>query len=478
MKMPNVFGGQLKLASESQLKEIHQDALDILSEIGVRISAGEGLKVFHEKGANVVDDSIVRIPRQMVEWAVSKAPSYVLLAGRNEEYDLHLEKNRVYFGTGGAAVNIYDVQGDKTRMARLSDLASLARLCDALENIHFFIRPVEPPDLPKSELDIHKFYLCLANTRKHVMGAVYSKESAVKVIEMAATLAGGIEALRERPFVSFIGASISPLTFHTEATEILLEIVKRGLPVVMPASPVAGSTGPATLFSLTSLAHAEALASVVLLQLVRPGTPVLYAPIPRPVNWRTMHGLKGGIESGMMNAILAQMSHYIEIPQYADAGGTEAKEPDIQAGYEALGNMMLVALAGGNFIHHAAGLVDSDLTACVEKYIIDNDICGLVIRTLQGVAIRAEDSAFRIIKEVGPGGNFLTQDHTVQHLRSGEIFVPSSACRNESLTAIEKATIRAKSILGSHYPDIVEREVEQQLREAFKLRFDRNGEPL
>ena len=139
---------------------------------------------------------------------------------------------------------------------------------------------------------------------------------------------------------------------------------------------------------------------------------------------------------------------------------------------------MLVALAGGNFIHHAAGLVDSDLTACLEKYVIDNDICGLIIRTLQGVAIRPGDSAFRVIEEVGPGGNFLTQDHTVQHLRSGEIFVPSSACRNESLTAIEKATDRAKSILAGHYPDIVTRETEQQLRETFQLKFDRNGEPL
>lgn len=314
MNRNGVSGGQLKLVSDSQLKQIHQEGLDILSQIGVRLSSQEGLEAFRKKGANAAGDSVVRIPAEMVEWAISKAPSRVLLAGRNEEYDLHLEKNRVYFGTGGAAVNIYDVQHDETRTAQLSDLASLARLCDALENIHFFIRPVEPPDLSKSDLDIHKFYLCLMNTRKHVMGAVYSKESAVKVIEMAATLAGGVEALRERPFISFIGASVSPLTFHTDATEILLEIVKRGLPVVMPASPVAGSTGPATLFSLTSLAHAEALASIVLLQLVRPGTPVLYAPIPRPVNWRTMHGLKGGIESGMMNAILSQMSHYIEIP--------------------------------------------------------------------------------------------------------------------------------------------------------------------
>jgi trimethylamine--corrinoid protein Co-methyltransferase len=478
MKSANIYGGQLKLVTDSQLKEIHQGALDILSQIGVKVFPKRLLEICQKKGAIITDGSVVRMSKEMVEWGISAAPNQVLLAGRSEEFDLHLEKNRVYLGTGGAAVNIYDVEADTTRPAKLSDLASVARLCDGLENIHFFIRPIEPPDLSMTEMDIYKFYLSFANTRKHVMGAVYSKESAMKVIDMASTLAGGIEALRERPFVSFISASISPLVFDTEAADILFEIVKMGLPVALPSSPVAGSTGPASLPTLISLAHAEALASVVLAQMIRPGAPVLYGPIPRPVNWRTMCGLKGGVESGMMNAILAQLSHYIGIPQYADAGGTEAKIPDIQAGYEAAANIMLVALAGGNYIHHAAGLLDSDLTACKEKYAIDDDICGLVIRTLRGITIDSDCVALEVLKQVGPGGNFLTQEHTLENVRSGEIFIPLSACRNESIAAVQKATIRVKDILAKHHPNVIDSQTDQRLVKTFGLRFNRNGDPI
>ena len=478
MKVHNVVGGQLKLASESQLKEIHQAGLDILGQIGVRLRSRKALELFQNKGATIIDQSVVRMPKGMVEGAISTAPSHVLLAGRSEEFDLHLEKHRVYLGTGGAGVNVYDVQKGETRPAQLSDLASFARVCDALENIHFFIRPIEPPHLHKLELDIHKYYISFANTRKYVMGAVYSRESALRVMEMAASLAGGMEALRERPFISFNFAMISPLSFHPEATEILLDIVHAGLPVALPASPVAGSTGPASLAGLMALAHAEALASIVLAQLARPKSPVLYSPIPRPVNWASMHGLKGGIESGMMNAVMAQMSYYIGIPHYADAGGTEARAPDIQAGYEAAANIMLVALAGGNYIHHAAGLVDSDLTACMEKYVIDDDICGLVIRALQGLSINKEGMALDTIKEVGPGGNFLTAKHTLDNLRSGEIFIPLCACRNDSVPALDKATTRAKTILAAPQPVLIDDETDKRITEKFGIRFDRNGRHL
>jgi trimethylamine--corrinoid protein Co-methyltransferase len=478
MNATQIYGGQLKLVDESQLRQIHQTAMDILCEIGVQVFSKTALELCRDKGIPIVEDSIVFMSKEMIEWAIESAPSHVLLAGQTEEFDLHLEKNRVYLGTGGAAIRIYDVKIGQTRAAALPDLPKMARLCDALDNIHFFIRPVEPPDLSPDDLDIYKFYVSLANTRKNVMGAAYSKESVHKVVEMASIISGGMERLRSRPIISFNVGIISPLRFDTQAVEILFEIVRLGIPVALLATPVAGSTGPATLAGGTSLAHAEALASVVMAQLAQPGAPVLYGPIPRPVNWSTMRGLKGGVESGMMNAVLAQMSHYIEIPQYADAGGTEAKIPDIQAGYEAAANIMLVALAGGNYIHHAAGLLDSDLTACLEKFIIDNDICGMVGRALRGLDINQRDFAFDVIKHVGPGGNFLSEDHTLDNLRTGEIFTPQSACRNEEITTLEKASRIVHDILDEQWPEIIDQRTDERIRDKIGLRFNRRGEPF
>lgn len=468
------FGGQLKLLSDSQLDDIHGAALDILSDVGVRAASDWACGLFAQAGAAIAG-RVARLPGDVVARALATAPPHVLLAGRTEAFDLHLEKNRVYFGTGGAATKVYDVPRGDTRPARLTDLAEIARLCDALEHIEFFIRPVEPPGLSKGELDIHKFYLSFANTRKHVMGALYSRASAAQVIEMAGVLAGGMDALRARPFVSFNSALISPLSFHAEAADILLDVVEAGLPVALPTSPVAGSTGPATLAGLLALAHAEALAGVTLVQLAKPGAAVLYGPIPRPVNWSTMHGLKGGIESAMMNAALSQMAQRLGIPQYADAGGTEAKQPDIQAGYEAASNLLLVALAGGNFIHHAAGLLDSDLTACLEKYVIDNDICGRTKRVFEGLTISRERLALDVIRQVGCGGNFLMEPHTLDHLRSGEMCVPVSACRNDSTAALEKAGGRARSILAAGSPRLIDEDLDGRLRRTYGIRCDRDG---
>jgi len=478
MKHIDLTGGLLRVLEGSQIKQIHETAIHILEEVGMETFSKQVLEFLKQKGAKIKNSSKVFFSREMVESAISSAPNSVLLAGQAEEYDLCLEKNRVFLGTGGVGLNILDVETNHRRPATLSDLADIARLCDYLENIHFFVRPIEPPSLLPPQLDLYKFYIALANTRKHVMGCVYTKESAKAVIEMASLIAGGLECLRERPFISFISAIISPLRYEPGAAELLIEIVKHGLPVALPSSPITGSTGPATLAGSMALAHAETLAGLVLCQFVRPGTPVLYGPIPRPVNWRSMGVLKGGVESGMMNAALAQMAAYIEIPQYADAGGTEATAPNIQAGYEKAVNILLVALAGGNYIHHAAGLLDSDILACLEQYVIDNDIIGMVVQVLKGLKVNEETLAFEVVRRVGPGGNFLTDDHTMRNLRSGEIFVPCSASRNDSVTPLEKASAKVKDILENHWIEVINEKTDKKIREQFNLRVKRTGKPI
>ncbi len=474
MKDKGLTGGILKVIDDSQVKSIHETAIHILEEVGVEIFSHPVREILRERGARVKNDSRAYLSRGMVEWAISSAPPSVLLAGQTEENDLHLEGNRVFLGTGGVGLRIFETKTGQRRPATLKDLAAIARLCDYLENIHFFLRPVEPPDLPPVALDLCKFYIALSNTRKHVMGGVYRKESATEVMHMASMIAGGLERLRERPFISFICQLISPLRHDTETIETLVEIVKNGIPVALGSSPVAGSTGPATLAGTMALAHAEVLSGIVLAQLIHPGTPVLYGPIPRPVNWRSMKGLKGGIESGLMNAAMTRISNFIKIPQYADAGGTEAKAPDIQAGYEKALNILLVALAGGNYIHHAAGLLESDTVACYEQYILDNDIIGMVLRTLEGLKIGEGSLAFEVLERVGPGGNFLTDPHTLQNLRTGEIFIPCTANRNDS-DPIEKARAKAEEILDHHRIE-VDRGIDEAIRKRFDLIVTKEGE--
>ena len=476
LKGRNFIGGMLRVINDSQIKSIHETALQILEEIGIEVFSQPVLEIFRQRGARVENDSKACLSREMVEWAISSAPHCVLLAGQAEENDLRLEKNRVFLGTGGVGLQILETETNHKRPATLRDLADIARLCDYLENIHFFLRPVEAPDLPPLELDLCKFYIALMNTRKHVMGGVYRKESIKAVTQMASLIAGGLERLRERPLVSFICQLISPLRYDTETAEVLVETVRTGLPVAVGSSPVAGSTGPATLAGTMALAHAEVLSGIVLTQLIHSGAPVLYGPIPRPVNWRSMKGLKGGVESGLMNAAMTQIANFIGIPQYADAGGTEAKAPDIQAGYEKATNILLVALAGGNYIHHSAGLLESDSVACLEQYVLDNDIIGMALRVLRGLTVGKEFLAFEIIERTGPGGNFLTDPHTLQNMRTGEIFIPSTTSPSDS-NPVEKARIRVREILDHHQIE-VDLRIDEAIRKQFNLKVTREGDRI
>ena len=425
-------GGQYRPLTKDRVGRIHQSALRILEEVGVHVELPEAVDVFRDAGAAVDAAACrVRIPARLVERSLQSAPPSVRLYGRDDEGFLSLEDAKVHMGTGGAAVRVIDPDTDAVRPGALADVAKLARLVDGLENVHFFVRPCAARDVPAEQLAVNEFYAALANTGKHVMGAGYTLRGARDVIEMAALLAGGEETLRERPFLSFITSwMISPLRFDTETTRVVMELVRRHVPVALSAAPMAGSTSPITMAGTLVQLHAEELSGLVLAQLTSPGAPVLYGGIPGMANMQDLSYRAGGVEFGLMNAAISQLASYLGIPNYCSAGITEAKIPSMQAIYEKTFSICQVALAGGNYVHHAAGVLDSIMTVDYGQFVIDNEIIGMAMKMLRGIDVDEEHLALDEIREVGPGGNFLALEHTVRHLRR-EYFEPMLASRRE-----------------------------------------------
>jgi trimethylamine--corrinoid protein Co-methyltransferase len=476
-------GGKFKLLSEGDIEQIHTSALEILEKVGIKVESPQLLEFLKKGGAKVKPGSeIVKLPREMVEQALQVAPKEVNLYGRREEYNLYLIDERVYLGTGGAAIKILDLETGRARSTTLKDLADLARLVDHLDNIHFFLRPVVATDISVSKLDVNTFYTALSNTYKHVMGSASTVEGVRNVIELASLVARGEDKLREAPFISFVTSwMVSPLKVDTNATNVLFEIVKNGIPVALSSAPMAGSTAPVTIAGILTQVHAEELSGIVLTQLIREGSPILYGPVPAAVYMRTMGYAGGAIETALMNVGAVQMAHYIGVPIYSDAGLTDSKIPDIQAGYEKMASILLVALAGGNYIHHAAGMLESMLTVAHEQYVIDNDIIGMTLRVLQGIKVDKETIAQDVIEAVGPGGNFLIQPHTIKYMRSGEYFVPRVADREErsqwenagSLNGWERARRRAKEILSKPVQNLIPEDIDREIRRRFEILLPR-----
>ena len=326
-------------------------------------------------------------------------------------------------------------------------------------------------------MDINQFYAGLANTTKNVMAAAQSVQTARDVIEMARMIAGGEEALVRRPFISFVTSwMISPLHFATETTRVLLEVTKNKIPVALSSAPMAGSTSPVTLAGCLAQVHAEQLSGITLTQLASPGSPVLYGAIPSMADFKSMTYVGGGIEFGLMNAAISQMAQYLGVPNYNSAGLTESKIPDIQAGYEKAYSICLCVLAGSNYIHHAAGMLESMKAVAYEQYVIDNEIIGMALRLLKGIQIDEETLGFDAIREVGPSGNFLSSMHTVKFMRQ-EYFRQSLGDRQSreaweksgSLDTRESARRKAREILKSHPPKGIDPRIDQEIRKRFNI---------
>jgi len=254
-----------------------------------------------------------------------------------------------------------------------------------------------------------------------------------------------------------ITCTISPLKMDGYYGDLVIAIAKSGIPLVCPAEPLCGATSPVTLAGNLVIQTVDSLMGVMLTQIVNPGTPVIFGSVATNTDLRDLKYLAGSVEMGLLNAAGAQMAQFYKLPFYATGGMTDSKVLDAQSGYESAMTSLLCALAGANFIHDAAGLMEFALTVCYEKFVIDNEILGMVMRAVEGIRIDDATLAFDLIKQVGPGGNFVTAKHTRRFMRS-EHYQPSLSDRNSredweakgGKVTWERAAERVKEILANH----------------------------
>lgn len=449
-------GGSFKPLTEEAVRMIHRTVLRIIEEVGFQVHSSTGLELFKGAGAWVDEEKrLVRLPQEKALELIGMAPSQVRLCGQDEKHDILLGGNLVYTGTGGTALNVYHQETGEKTLATLEDLKRIAKLVDALENIHLFLLPTYPNELPVEQVDVNRFFAGLENTSKHIMGGLYTLDGLRQVTRMAEVIAGSAEELRRRPIISMIACSISPLKIDEVYGDFLITIARSGVPVVCPAEPLCGATSPVTLAGNVTMQTVDSLMGVMLAQLASPGTPVILGSVATSTDLGTFSYLAGSVEMGLINAAGAQMAQFYRLPFYATGGMTDSKVLDAQSGYESAITSLLCALAGANFIHDAAGLMEFALTVCYEKYVIDNDILGMVMRAVEGIQVNEDTLAFDLIKEVGPGGNFVTAKHT-RHFMRREHYQPSISDRNSredweargAKNAWERAAEKVKEILA------------------------------
>ena len=467
-------GRVIEVLNKDEVSQIHQAALEVLNNPGVKIQHEEALDIFKQAGAEIEEtEQIAHIPSELVEFAINHAPRFMTIFGRNPEYDLKSGTGAVHFSSGHGATFVKDFDTGERRPAVKKDLETVVRLHDALENTRLIFPEIYPQDVPAQALDRHISQALLCNTEKPVVATAYDGKAARDLIRMGTAIAGSEEALRRKPTFTVSLGVISPLLFERDRVDVLLEICRSGHPFQVYTIPSAGGTSPATLAGTLVITVAELLAGLVLTQLVKPGVPVRLMAYPSIIDQRYGSFTFASPEKVLMAAAMAQMFKYYMLPHAVHGATTRANVLDAQAGYETGIFNMFTALSGSEMIIECTSSALEDTVLSVyEQAVIGNEICNMVYRILRGIEVNPETLAVDVIRETGPGGQFLTHNHTFEHFKfeNWDAKLSNRMARDEwmesgSLDIAAKAREEVKRILATHHPKPLEADVQRKLQQ-------------
>jgi trimethylamine--corrinoid protein Co-methyltransferase len=451
----------IRVLSDGEIEKVHEQSLKILETTGILVDHEEGLRTLEKAGARVDRETRrARIPPQLVAGCLKTAPDHFTLAARDRAKDCPLLRGgRPYSRNGGGADYTLDLDTGEFRPLMLADLRDYYKLMDRLDGIDF-IAPVFGQDMPVRGRDILMLREAFSGTTKNIHLRAFSGKTLKIMFEMAAIVAGGKEALKKRPLVSLLEAPVSPLRFLDVTVDALLLCGEYGVPLDVCVMPIAGGTGPVTMAGNVQLLNTEFLGAVVISQLAHPGAPLQYAPRPMAMDMRTGFSLAGAIELGLMAVAGAQMAHYYNVPVSLHGPWTDSMSHDGQSTFERTYMTLMAAYAGANVLV-GAGMLQQSLVTSMEQLVIDSEVNRTVVRALQGFEVDEGRLAAEAIARVGPGGNFVQDEHTLKYLR-GERYFPSPLIYRNSREAWmaagapdfeKRANEIARAILKEHKPE-------------------------
>lgn len=357
----------------------------------------------------------------MVEHAISRAATRVQLPGFVEDQGLTIGGGRVHIGTGGAATEILDGATTTFRGAQLVDLYDLMRLVGQLPNIHYGLRPVVARDMDTPYLlDLNTGFACLKACPKPFGISFDNAGHLAPVVSMFDAALGREGGFRAQPFCfGVIVHAVSPLRFAPEGVEIMQQAIRARMPLQICTAAQAGATSPVTLAGALAQGLAETLAGLMVLDVIEPGFPCIFAFMPFISDLRTGAMTGGSGEAAIACAAAAQLLLHLGLPSTASAGMTDAKTPDAQAGYEKGYTVALAAHAGADMINLSVGMLASIMAASREALVIDNDMCGAILRSVRGVEFRDSSIDLDRIEAVATGaGHYLGEAQTLELMKS------------------------------------------------------------
>jgi len=474
----------LRVLAEADIGLIHESALRLLANEGVRVLLPEARRYFSDGGASVDDETMmVRLDPDAVRAAVGSAPGEFSITARNPGRSVVMGGRNLAFANVGGPPHVHDIDSGK-RNGTIEDYRNLTRMAQHFDVIHLMSPAVEPLDVEMNNRHLNVIHSQLTDTDKVPFIYARGTDQVTDGLSMV-RIANGLseEDLRQGQYVYTVINTNSPRQLDVPMCLGLIQFAANNQVSVITPFTLAGAMAPITLAGALTLQHAEALAGITLTQIVRQGAPVVYGAFTSNVNMRsgapafgTPEAVKAAIGSG-------QLARHVGLP-WRSSGVNTSNAADAQGGYETMFNTMGAIMGGANLIIHAAGWMESGLTASYEKFILDAEMLQIWAESFLPIKVDADEIGMDALAEVQPGGHFFGVAHTMERYETAfyETIVFSREnwgqwTEGGSLTATQRANQVWKNILANFEPPPMDEAIRQELDEFVARRTIEGGAP-
>ncbi len=478
----------LKFLSDTLCQQIIDEATYILCTLGVEIHNREVLSMSADFGAQVDMSTFhVNLTEEIIEKALKTAPRSFKL------YDVHGTETHnfsgynVYFTPGSAALYILDHQTQQMCKPLTEDYVKYVKVVSQLEHVASQSTALIPTDVHEKISDSYRLFLSLLYGEKPVVTGAFTIEAFTLMKDLQLAVRGTEEHLREKPLTVFSCCPTSPLKWSDVTSQNLVDCAHYSIPVEFIAMPLAGFMAPVTLTGTLVQHTAETLSGIVISQLTNPGAPFLYGGSPAIFDVRHVTTPMGAIETMMIDCAYNEIGKYLGLPTQAYISLSDAKLLDAQAGLESGIGATLAALSGINNIS-GPGMLDFESCQSLEKLVVDNEICGMTFRLLEGIEPKEDFPALSLFEELLKEQHLLIADHTRRYLKQEHFFPGPVIDRTNrvrwqeggALTLGQRAHREVEKLLKSYepsgLPDTIKHEI-ITLMESEARRYDHERLP-
>ncbi|MDP1545175.1 MAG: trimethylamine methyltransferase family protein [Anaerolineales bacterium] len=461
------------LLTQEQVGKIHDASLEILEEVGLKVRYEPARALFKKHGCSVEEER-VKFPRAVVEKYRKMVPPSFTFYGRDPKFDKTIPQDSPVIVTASSAPDIIDPVTGQERRAESKDIARIAHLINELPGYDIFSISTLADDAPADQFTISRLYPSIKYCLKPIRVTTTDMKDTLSIMELAYLVAGGEEAYKAHPFLTHHYCPVvSPLTMDNLSTENVMFFAKEGLPVYPTIVPNAGLTSPMSMAGTLVQGNAEFLSALVLMEMVKEGTPTIYATLGTVADMRSGAYTSGAIECGMLHMAYAQLARFYDVPAGGYVGLTNAKLNDTQAGYET-GMSGVAGLLGGMDMFNIGGLIDALKTFDFAKAVIDDEVAQMLKRLKRGISFSEEDLGLNLIKEIGPGGSFIVAKHTISRMKTEAVMTKIADRDARSIWEKKGATDtharamkKAKDIMSNNTAPLISPEVDGKIQSQF-----------